>query len=66
MSARDDGEGRARSHRDSPADREAKDLTTQLAFLEEEVAMLRRKLADSQWTIRNIRGLGYLLEPGTS
>lgn len=32
--------------------------------LEVYVHRLRRKLADSDWTIRNIRGLGYLLEQG--
>ena len=31
--------------------------------LEVYVHRLRRKLADSGWAIRNIRGLGYLLEP---
>jgi DNA-binding response OmpR family regulator len=33
--------------------------------LEVYVHRLRRKLADSDWAIRNIRGLGYLLEQGT-
>jgi DNA-binding response OmpR family regulator len=33
--------------------------------LEVYVHRLRRKLADSDWTIRNIRGLGYLLERGS-
>ena len=33
--------------------------------LEVYVHRLRRKLADSGWMIRNIRGLGYLLEQGT-
>jgi DNA-binding response OmpR family regulator len=32
--------------------------------LEVYVHRLRRKLADSGWAIRNIRGLGYLLEQG--
>jgi proteasome-associated ATPase len=46
VSARDDAEARARF------EQESQDLSTQLAFLEEEVAMLRRKLADSPRAVR--------------
>jgi proteasome-associated ATPase len=45
--ARDDAEARA-----ARFEKEAHELTTQLAFLEEEVAMLRRKLADSPRQVR--------------
>jgi proteasome-associated ATPase len=48
VSARDDAEARARF------EKESQDLTTQLAFLEEEVAMLRRKLADSPRAVRQL------------
>ena len=48
MAARDDAEARARR------EKEAQDLTTQLAFLEEEVAMLRRKLTDSPRQVRQL------------
>jgi proteasome-associated ATPase len=48
VSARDDAEARARFEKESA------DLTTQLAFLEEEVAMLRRKLADSPRAVRQL------------
>jgi proteasome-associated ATPase len=47
--ARDDAEARA-----ARLEREAHDLTNQLAFLEEEVSTLRRRLADSP---RQVRGL---------
>jgi proteasome-associated ATPase len=47
VSARDDAEARA-----ARFEKEAHDLTTQLAFLEEEVAMLRRKLSDSPRQVR--------------
>ncbi len=47
MPARDDAEARA-----ARFEKEAHDLTTQLAFLEEEVAMLRRKLSDSPRQVR--------------
>ena len=48
MAARDDAEARARR------EKEQQDLTTQLAFLEEEVAMLRRKLTDSPRQVRQL------------
>jgi proteasome-associated ATPase len=48
VSARDDAETRAR------LEKEQQDLTTQLAFLEEEVAMLRRKLTDSPRAVRQL------------
>jgi proteasome-associated ATPase len=48
VAARDDAEARARR------EKEAQDLTTQLAFLEEEVAMLRRKLTDSPRQVRQL------------
>jgi proteasome-associated ATPase len=47
--ARDDAESRAARY-----EKEAHELTTQLAFLEEEVAMLRRKLADSPRQVRQL------------
>ena len=47
MSARDDAEARA-----ARFEKEAHELTTQLAFLEEEVGMLRRKLAESPRQLR--------------
>ncbi|HEX4654519.1 MAG TPA: proteasome ATPase [Mycobacteriales bacterium] len=49
MSARDDAEARA-----ARFEKEAHELTTQLAFLEEEVAMLRRKLTESPRQLRQI------------
>ncbi|MBV9098613.1 MAG: proteasome ATPase, partial [Frankiaceae bacterium] len=49
MSARDDAESRA-----ARFEKESHELTTQLAFLEEEVALLRRKLADSPRTVRQL------------
>jgi proteasome-associated ATPase len=49
VAARDDAESRALRF-----EKEAHELKTQLAFLEEEVAMLRRKLSDSP---RQVRGL---------
>jgi proteasome-associated ATPase len=49
VSARDDAEARA-----ARFEKEAHELTTQLAFLEEEVAMLRRKLADSPRQVRHL------------
>ena len=52
MAARDDAEGR--SGRSARPDKDSHDLTTQLAFLEEEVAMLRRKLADSPRHVRQL------------
>jgi len=48
VAARDDAEARARR------EKEQQDLTTQLAFLEEEVAMLRRKLTDSPRQVRQL------------
>jgi proteasome-associated ATPase len=58
VSARDDAEGRARSSSagsgSARSDKESHDLTTQLAFLEEEVAMLRRKLAESPRQVRQL------------
>jgi proteasome-associated ATPase len=48
VSARDDAEARGR------LEKEHQDLTTQLAFLEEEVAMLRRKLTDSPRQVRQL------------
>ncbi|MFL6137161.1 MAG: proteasome ATPase [Frankiaceae bacterium] len=44
---RDDAEARAAQY-----EKEVHDLTTQVSFLEEEVAMLRRKLADSPRAVR--------------
>src|SRR5437764_2829487 len=49
VSARDDAEARA-----ARFEKESSDLTTQLAFLEEEVAMLRRKLTDSPRAVRQL------------
>ncbi|MDQ1746252.1 MAG: proteasome-associated ATPase [Frankiaceae bacterium] len=49
MSAKDDAEARA-----ARFEKESHELTTQLAFLEEEVALLRRKLADSPRTVRQL------------
>jgi proteasome-associated ATPase len=49
VSARDDAEARA-----ARFEKEAHELTTQLAFLEEEVALLRRKLADSPRQVRQL------------
>jgi proteasome-associated ATPase len=49
VAARDDAESRAARY-----EKEAHELTTQLAFLEEEVAMLRRKLADSPRQTRQL------------
>jgi proteasome-associated ATPase len=49
VSARDDAEARA-----ARFEKEAHELTTQLAFLEEEVAMLRRKLTESPRQLRQI------------
>ncbi|MDQ1697145.1 MAG: proteasome-associated ATPase [Frankiaceae bacterium] len=49
MSARDDAEARA-----ARFEKEAHELTTQLAFLEEEVAMLRRKLTESPRQLRQL------------
>jgi proteasome-associated ATPase len=49
VSARDDAEARA-----ARFEKESHELTTQLAFLEEEVALLRRKLADSPRTVRQL------------
>jgi proteasome-associated ATPase len=47
--ARDDAEARA-----ARFEKEAHELTTQLAFLEEEVAMLRRKLTESPRQLRQL------------
>jgi proteasome-associated ATPase len=49
VSARDDAEARA-----ARFEKEAHELTTQLAFLEEEVALLRRKLTDSPRQVRQL------------
>ncbi len=49
MAARDDAEARA-----SRLEKESHDLQTQLAFLEEEVTMLRRKLADGPRQSRQV------------
>jgi proteasome-associated ATPase len=49
VSARDDAEARA-----ARFEKEAHELTTQLAFLEEEVAMLRRKLSESPRQLRQL------------
>jgi len=49
VSAKDDAEARA-----ARFEKESHELTTQLAFLEEEVALLRRKLADSPRTVRQL------------
>jgi proteasome-associated ATPase len=49
VSARDDAETRA-----ARFEKEAHELRTQLSFLEEEVAMLRRKLADSPRQVRRL------------
>ncbi|MDQ1698581.1 MAG: proteasome-associated ATPase [Frankiaceae bacterium] len=49
MAARDDAEARA-----ARFEKEAHELTTQLAFLEEEVALLRRKLTDSPRQVRQL------------
>jgi proteasome-associated ATPase len=49
VAARDDAESRALRF-----EKEAHELKTQLAFLEEEVAMLRRKLSDSPRQVRQI------------
>ena len=47
MAARDDAEARAAQY-----EKEVHDLTTQVSFLEEEVAVLRRKLAESPRQVR--------------
>jgi proteasome-associated ATPase len=49
VAARDDAEARA-----ARFEKEAHELTTQLAFLEEEVALLRRKLTDSPRQLRQL------------
>jgi proteasome-associated ATPase len=49
VAARDDAEARA-----ARFEKEAHELTTQLAFLEEEVAMLRRKLTESPRQLRQL------------
>jgi proteasome-associated ATPase len=49
VSARDDAEARAARY-----EKEAHELTTQLAFLEEEVALLRRKLSESPRQVRQL------------
>src|SRR3954466_2810067 len=49
VSARDDAESRA-----ARFEKEAHELKTQLAFLEEEVTMLRRKLSDSPRALRQL------------
>jgi proteasome-associated ATPase len=49
VAARDDAEARA-----ARFEKEAHELTTQLAFLEEEVALLRRKLTDSPRQVRQL------------
>jgi len=49
VAARDDAEARA-----ARFEKEAHELTTQLAFLEEEVALLRRKLSDSPRQVRQL------------
>ena len=49
VSGRDDAEARA-----ARLEKEAHELTTQLAFLEEEVAMLRRRLTDSPRALRQL------------
>jgi proteasome-associated ATPase len=49
----DDADARA-AHRDEATQKELHELTTQVSFLEEEVAVLRRKLAESP---RAVRGL---------
>jgi len=49
VSGRDDAEARA-----ARFEKEAHELTTQLAFLEEEVAMLRRKLSESPRQVRQL------------
>jgi proteasome-associated ATPase len=49
VSTRDDAEARA-----ARFEKEAHELTTQLAFLEEEVAMLRRKLSESPRQLRQL------------
>ena len=47
MSGRDDAEARATQY-----EKEAHDLSTQISFLEEEISMLRRKLAESPRQVR--------------
>jgi proteasome-associated ATPase len=49
VAARDDAEARA-----ARFEKEVHELTTQLAFLEEEVALLRRKLSDSPRQVRQL------------
>src|SRR5437764_4770057 len=49
VSGRDDAEARA-----ARFEKEAHELTTQLSFLEEEVAMLRRKMTDSPRQVRQL------------
>src|SRR5207302_10035452 len=49
VSGRDDAEARA-----ARFEKEVHELTTQLAFLEEEVALLRRKLTDSPRQVRQL------------
>ncbi|MDQ1687362.1 MAG: proteasome-associated ATPase [Frankiaceae bacterium] len=53
MPSHDDADARA-AHRDEATQKELHELTTQVSFLEEEVAVLRRKLAESP---RAVRGL---------
>jgi proteasome-associated ATPase len=54
VSSRDDADARQGRSDKGRHDKESHDLTTQLAFLEEEVAMLRRKLADSPRQVRQL------------
>jgi len=54
VSSRDDADARQGRGDKARHDKEAQELTTQLAFLEEEVAMLRRKLADSPRHVRQL------------
>jgi proteasome-associated ATPase len=54
VSARDDAEQRSGRGDKGRLDKGSNDVTTQLAFLEEEVAMLRRKLSESPRQVRQI------------
>jgi proteasome-associated ATPase len=54
VSARDDAEQRSGRGDKGRLDKGSNDVTTQLAFLEEEVAMLRRKLSESPRQVRQL------------
>jgi proteasome-associated ATPase len=54
VSTRDDGDARSARGDKDRTHRASSDLSTQLAFLEEEVAVLRRKLAESPRQVRQL------------